>query len=183
VAHEDGIRARAVEAAVDALLAGGPPPGYDPVTAVRSAFRGVRAGGQPEPQIVALSLLSLSDCGLRDACLQPCDGEDGEVALRLWCTLTRLAPDCLVAAPASLAAFVALCFGRGALANSAIDRALDDCPDYTFARLLGHLAAHGATPTLMRTIAAGTLADIGSAVLGDESGDDPPEELSEPAAS
>jgi hypothetical protein len=182
VAREDGIRAHAVEAAVDALLAGGPPPGYDPVGALRSAFQAVRSGGQPEPQVVALCLLSLPDCTVRDACLHPYDGDDGEVALRLWCALTRLAPESLVAAPACLAAFVALCYGRGALANSAIDRALKDCPDHSFARLLAHMAAHGATPRLMRTIAAETLADIGYSVLG-ETGNDPPDELSEPAAS
>ena len=180
VAHEDGIRAQAVEAAVDALLAGGAPPDEDdPFTALRTAFQAVRAGQQPEPQTVALCLLSLLDLLTRDACLEPYEGDDGEVALKLWCLLTRLAPDELVAPPACLAAFVALCFGRGALANSAIDRALTDRPDYSFAHLLAHMAGHGAPPTLMRRIARETLGDLGYSVLSDdddESHDGPAEQ-------
>lgn len=179
VAPEDGIRAQAVEAAVDALLAGGLSPDEDdPFSALRSAFQAVRAGERPEPQTVALCLVALPDFAIRDACLQPYEGEDGEVALELWCLLTRLAPEFLVAPPACLAAFVALCYGRGALANSAIDRALQDCPDYSFAHLLAHMAAHGAPPKLMREIATGALADLGYSLLGED------DELSEePAAS
>jgi hypothetical protein len=176
VAPEDGIRARAVEAAVDALLAGGRSEDEeDPFTALRRAFQAVRAGEQPEPQTVALCLLSLPDFAIRDACLQPYEGDDGEVALELWCTLTRLAPEYLVAPPACLAAFVALCYGRGALANSAIDRALKDCPAYSFAHLLAHMAGHGAPPKLMRQIASGTLTELGYSVLGGQA-EEPAEE-------
>ena len=95
-------------------------------------------------------------------------GESGDAALELWCILTRLAPDGLVAPPACLVAFVALCQGKGALANSAIDRALEDCPDYSWAHLLRHAAAHGAPPELMRRIADETRLDLGYSVLDDE---------------
>jgi hypothetical protein len=68
-------------------------------------------------------------------------------------------------------AFVALCQGKGALANAAIDRALEDCPDYSWAHLLRHVAAHGAPPELMRRIADETRVDLGYSVLDDEPAD------------
>jgi Domain of unknown function (DUF4192) len=166
VAPESGIRAQAVEAAVDALLEGGPSEDEeDPFATLRKAFQAIRAGEQLDPQTAALCLIWLPNYAVRDACLQPWEGDDGEVALRLWCSLARLAPTHLVAAPACLVAFVALCRGSGALANSAIDRALADDPEYSFAHLLLNFTAHGLAPKHMRRIAAETTRDMGYAVL------------------
>ncbi len=177
VAAEVSIRATAVEVAVDALLEGGEagrqwrggPDGT--ISLLRKAFRAVREGDHLEPETVARCLVGLPDFAVRDACVHPWDGEDGDAALELWCSLTRLAPDGLVAAPACLVAFVALCRGKGALANAAIDRALDDWPDYSWAHLLRHVAAHGAPPDLMRRIADETRVDLGYSVLDDDRAD------------
>ena len=174
VAPEASIRATAVEVAVDAMLDSGElqrilREGQDEtVSALRVAFQVVRKGGRLEPEGAARCLIGLQVFAVRDACVHPWDGDDGDAALELWCALTRLAPDGLVAAPACLVAFVALCRGKGALANSAIDRALEDWPDYSWAHLLRHVAAHGAPPNLMRRIADETRADLGYSVLDDD---------------
>jgi Domain of unknown function (DUF4192) len=55
-----------------------------------------------------------------------------------------------VAAPASLFAFVAWQSGNGALANVALDRALDDDPRYSMALLLRQVIDSGAPPSLAR---------------------------------
>ena len=174
VAAEVSIRATAVEAAVDALLESGEAARQwraDPIETIsllRKAFRAVHEGEPLGPETVARCLVGLPDYAVRDACVHPWDGEDGEAALELWCSLTRLAPAGLVAAPACLVAFVALCRGKGALANAAIDRALDDWPDYSWAHLLRQVAAHGAPPDLLRRIADETRTDMGYSVLDDD---------------
>jgi hypothetical protein len=53
-----------------------------------------------------------------------------------------------VAAPASLLAFVAWQCGDGALANVAIDRALDDNPRYSMALLLREALDTGTPPSM-----------------------------------
>jgi Domain of unknown function (DUF4192) len=168
VAPERGFRAQAVEVAVDALLEGGPSDEEgSPIDVLRAAFQQVRAGETLDPQTAALCLIWLPGFAVRDACMQPWDGDDGEVALRLWCTLTRLAPAHLVAAPACLAAFVALCRGSGALANAAIDRALSDNPDYSFAHLLLQIASSGMNPKHVRRVATEATRDVGYSILTD----------------
>jgi hypothetical protein len=174
VAADTTIRSAAVEAAVDALLDSGEAQGQwddrpaGTIAHLRGAFQAVRGGSPLEPETVARCLVGLPAFAVRDACVHPWDGEDGDAALELWCSLTRLAPEGLVAAPACLVAFVALCQGQGALANAAIDRALDDWPDYSWAHLLRHAAAHGVPPALMRRIADETRGDLGYSVLDDE---------------
>ncbi|HTY73908.1 MAG TPA: DUF4192 domain-containing protein [Actinomycetes bacterium] len=155
VAPEQGIRRQAVEAAVDALLAVGPsgPDAVDERTSLRTAFRTVVSGRPLEAQNAALCLLWLTGSHVRDACLNPTTGPEGEAALRLWCELARLAPADLVSAPATLAAFVALCRGQGALANAALDEALADDPGYTLAQLLRHIATAGIPPSVVRGVA------------------------------
>jgi hypothetical protein len=161
VAADDSLRAAAVQAAMRALEAGDQDMVEDPFTVMRHAFKAIRADEPLEPQTVAQCLAWLPHYRVRDACLEPWEGEDGETALSLWCALTRLAPPGYVAAPACLVAFVALCRGAGALANSAIDRALADDPTYSFALLLLHIAGHGLPPKEMRRIAAMTSRDLG----------------------
>jgi hypothetical protein len=55
-----------------------------------------------------------------------------------------------VAAPASLLAFCAWQAGDGALANVALDRALDDNPRYSMALLLREALDSGAPPSMPR---------------------------------
>lgn len=161
VAAEDSLRAAAVQSAMTSLEAGDQGLEENPFAVLLAAFTTIRHGEPLEPQIVAQCLVWLPHYRVRDACLEPWEGEDGETALSLWCALTRLAPPGYVAAPACLVAFVALCRGSGALANSAIDRALADDPTYSFALLLLHIAGHGLPPKEMRRIAAMTSRDLG----------------------
>jgi hypothetical protein len=69
---------------------------------------------------------------------------------RLWTDLTTLARPGYRAAPATLLAFTAWQGGDGALANVALDQALDDDPDYSIAQLIRDALDAGAPPSMAR---------------------------------
>jgi hypothetical protein len=91
-------------------------------------------------------LVSLRDVWVRDDALCRMEATSKQAHLRLWLELTRLAPVDYGAAPATLAAFVALQSGNGALAHAALDRALSDNPDYGLAQTFRGLANVGTAP-------------------------------------
>jgi hypothetical protein len=64
----------------------------------------------------------------------------------LWKSVVRSVPAEAAAAPASLLAFTAWQAGDGALANAAIDRALDARPGYSMAQLIGEAVSAGVPP-------------------------------------
>jgi hypothetical protein len=68
----------------------------------------------------------------------------------MWTDLTRLAQPGYVCAPAALLAFVAWQSGNGALANVALDRALEEDANYSMAVLLRQVIDSGAPPSLAR---------------------------------
>lgn len=92
----------------------------------------------------------LRELRVRDDAWCRMDPARREHHLRLWTDLTRLAQPGYVAPPASLLAFVAWQSGNGALANVALDRALDDNPRYRMAHLLRQAIDSGAPPSLAR---------------------------------
>ncbi|MCL2581263.1 MAG: DUF4192 domain-containing protein [Streptosporangiales bacterium] len=92
----------------------------------------------------------LQDLRVRDDAWCRMDPEHRKENLRLWTDLTRLAQPGYVSAPASLLAFVAWQSGNGALANVALDRALNDNPRYRMAQLLRQAIDSGAPPSLAR---------------------------------
>ena len=102
-------------------------------------------------------LLALQDVLVRDAALRWFSGNEGRVAQRLWIELTRLAPDDLVAAPATLAAVTAYCQGDGARTAVALDRALSAQPDYRMAVYLDHALRHALKPSAIREICSTTM--------------------------
>lgn len=102
-------------------------------------------------------LLALQDVLVRDAALRWFAGDEARVAQRLWLELTRLAPDDLVAAPATLAAVTAYCQGDGARAAVALDRALAAQPDYRMAVYLDHALRNALKPSAIREICATTM--------------------------
>jgi hypothetical protein len=94
----------------------------------------------------ALLALTLQELRVRDDAWSRMDPEHKEAHVRLWTDLTRLAPGRYVTAPASLLAFTAWQSGNGALANIALDRALEVNPRYTMAVLLQDAINSGEPP-------------------------------------
>ena len=99
---------------------------------------------------VAWLALILEDLPVRDDAWARMDPDHNEAHLRLWTDVTRLAQPGYAAAPAALLTFTAWQSGSGALANVALDRALDDQPDYSMARLLRQALDTGAPPSMAR---------------------------------
>jgi hypothetical protein len=94
--------------------------------------------------------LVLEDLPVRDDAWARMDPDHGEAHLRLWTDVTHFAQPGYAAAPAALLAFTAWQSGDGALANIALDRALEDQPDYSMARLLRQALDSGAPPSMAR---------------------------------
>jgi hypothetical protein len=119
--------------------------------AVRDAIASYRAGGQitDDDQIAWLSV-ALTDVRVRDNAWARMDPEHRDAHLRLWTDVVRRACPAYVPAPASLLAFTAWQSGDGALANIAIERALDADPAYSMALLLAEAIESGLPPSAAR---------------------------------
>jgi hypothetical protein len=117
---------------------------------VRDAIDRCRAGKPVGPEHAALLTVALRQLRVRDDAWARMLPEHAAAHLRLWRELTRLARPGYAAAPAALLAFVAWQAGDGALANVALDRALQDRPGYSMAVLLRRALDAGAPPSLAR---------------------------------
>ena len=119
--------------------------------AARDAITIYRAGGQitDDDQIAWLSVV-LTDLRVRDDAWARMDPEHRDAHLRLWTDVVRRACPAYVPAPASLLAFTAWQSGDGALANIAIERALDADPAYSMALLLAEAIESGMPPSAAR---------------------------------
>jgi hypothetical protein len=122
--------------------------GISAVIQVLAAYR--RGTGVSNVDQLAWITVVLRDLRVRDDAWARMDPEHREVHLRMWTDITRAARPGFAAAPASLLAFVAWQCGNGALANVALDRALDDNPRYSMALLLRQVIASGVPPTSAR---------------------------------
>jgi len=118
--------------------------------AVSEAIRRYRGGRRLEPQEAAWLSVVLRDFRVRDDAWSRMRPEHREAHTRLWTDLTRLAQPGYVCAPASLLGFVAWQSGNGALANVALDRALEEDEHYSMAVLLRQAIDSGAPPSLAR---------------------------------
>lgn len=119
--------------------------------AVAAAIAAYRHGERlPAGDGAAWLTVVLRDLRVRDDAWSRMDPRFREEHLRLWTDLTRLAQPGYVSAPASLLAFVGWQSGNGALANVALDRAMEDDPDYSMARLLRQAVDSGAPPSMAR---------------------------------
>ena len=95
-------------------------------TAVREAIGTYRGGGEvTDHDELAWLSVSLADLRVRDDAWARMDPGFRTAHLRLWTDVVRHAREPFVPAPASLLAFTAWQSGEGALANIAIERALD----------------------------------------------------------
>ncbi len=119
--------------------------------AARDAIAIYRAGGQitDDDQIAWLSV-ALTDLRVRDDAWARMNPEHRDAHLRLWTDVVRRACPAYVPAPASLLAFTAWQSGDGALANIAIERALDADPAYSMALLLAEAIESGLPPSAAR---------------------------------
>lgn len=115
--------------------------------AIAAAFDRRRRGGRLTDDEAALLTVLLTHRLIRDHAWRRTDGEDRHV--QLWAELTRRAEPDLAAAPATLLAFAAWRSGDGALANIAVDRALDADPGYRLARVLAAALAAGIPPSTL----------------------------------
>lgn len=121
------------------------------ISAVTQALGTYRRGrGVTNADQLAWITVVLRDLRVRDDAWARMDPERREVHLRMWTDVTRAARPGFAAAPASLLAFVAWQCGNGALANVALDRALDDNPSYSMALLLRQVIASGVPPSSAR---------------------------------
>jgi hypothetical protein len=120
------------------------------ITAMKAAIQRYHDSGDISRGEAAWLTVSLRDVQIRDDAWSRLDAEDRKANLRLLLDLTRLARRGYIAAPAALLAFVAWQCGNGALANVALDRALDDDPRYSLAHTIREAVNCGAPPSLAR---------------------------------
>ncbi|RBY97883.1 DUF4192 domain-containing protein [Blastococcus sp. TF02-8] len=108
-------------------------------TAVLEAVARCRPGEPsvplPDDELAAV-LWALRDGRVRDRALSLALGDDAAAAEALWTECTRRGVPPLDAGPATLLAVSVWLRGDGAMANVALDRALDSDPGCTLARLL-----------------------------------------------
>ena len=104
--------------------------------------------------LVAQVVWGLRDTAVRDRVLELALTEEPSALEELWTECTRRAPAPLDAAPATLLAVSAWLRGDGALANIALERALDSDPDYRLAGLLAEALARCLSPAELRVLIA-----------------------------
>ena len=121
------------------------------LSAVADALRVYRGGGKfaTDDQVAWLSL-SLAHLAVRDDAWARMDPDFRDAHTRLWTDVVRRAEPAYLPAPAALLAFTAWQCGNGALANVALDRALDADPGYSMALLLRDTIDAGVPPSLAR---------------------------------
>lgn len=111
---------------------------------------------------VARIVCSLRDGAVRDWALLLSLEDDASAAEALWTECTRRAPSPLDAAPATLLAVSAWLRGDGAMANIALDRALESDPGYSLAGLLADALAACVPPSRLRAFLVEAGADSGA---------------------
>jgi len=151
--------ARACDEVGDAMARRTAQLGWDAVVeegwaAVRAAVDAAGPGSvhRLSDRQVARLAWGLRDHDLRDRALSLAIGPRAAAAEVVWTELTRRAPAPLDAAPATLLAVTAWVRGDGALANVALERALDSEPSYTFAGLLRSALDACMSPAEMRRL-------------------------------
>jgi hypothetical protein len=117
------------------------------VPLVRLVIDRACAGSDPptDDEVAWLGIL-LGSLRVRDEAWVRMNEQDLQVHIRLWKHVLTRVNEAYAAAPACLLAFAAWRSGEGALANIALDHALDADPCYSMARLLQELFISGLPP-------------------------------------
>ena len=97
--------------------------------------------------LIARVLGRLSDIQVRDYALGCQDEKTMDAYWAMWRDLLRIAPPKFIAPVASLFAAIAYENGEGALAHRALDRAIEDQPEYSLSRLLRRVFSSGWPPS------------------------------------
>jgi hypothetical protein len=97
--------------------------------------------------LIARVLGRLTDVQVRDFALGCHNDESLNTYWAMWRDLLRIAPPKFVAPVASLFAAIAYENGEGALAHRALDRAIEDDPEYSLSRLLRRVFSSGWPPS------------------------------------
>jgi hypothetical protein len=120
------------------------------IGAGHAAIARFQLGGDITPGEAAWLTVSFREIQVRDDFWCRLEPAGRQQNLRLLIELTRLAQAPYVARAATLLAFVAWQCGNGALANLALDRALEDGPKSTMAKMIREALDAGAPPELAR---------------------------------
>lgn len=113
-------------------------------TAVRAALHRHRRGDRLTDDEVAWLGVVLTRTPVRDVAWELITDDGGQ--LGLWTDVLRRVEPGFEPAPACLLAFAAWRCGHGALASVALQRALEQDPDYSMAVLLDEVLRHGLPP-------------------------------------
>lgn len=123
------------------------PPSVDSgLRAVQEALVSCRAGKTLDDDAVAVLAAAMRMLPVRDDAWARMTPEHADEHLALWTDVVRRVPDAGIAAPATLLAWCAWQKGNGALANMAIDRALEATPGYSMASLVREALSAGLPP-------------------------------------
>jgi len=119
--------------------------------AIDEAIERQRDGRRLDDEEVAWLTVVLASIPVRDVAWAHISGpvEALERHRALWLDVMRRAEPDLIAAPASLFAFAAWRCGEGSLARLALERVLDEEPDYNMAVLLHNALIHGLPPSAL----------------------------------
>lgn len=118
------------------------------------------------PETAAIALVGMTDVHARDYAMGIHTEENLETANEFWIALIRLTPQGLVAPVGTVLAAVSFERGDGAMAQRALDRALEDRPGYPMASLLRKAMESGWPPSMMAQMRAELRADVVAAVRG-----------------
>ncbi|MCX6433850.1 MAG: DUF4192 family protein, partial [Actinobacteria bacterium] len=127
------------------------------------------------PSVIARLLLGLADIRVRDTALWDlAHGEQDDLrrALDVLTQALRAAPEGLVAPVATCVAIVAWQLGDGTRASIAVERALQDEPEYSLAALVSASLRAGLPPQAWREAMGGLTREICRYGTGRESGAD-----------
>lgn len=102
--------------------------------------------GYQSRELIARVLGRLSDVQVRDFALGSHSQESEEHYYQMWKYLLRIAPKNFIAPVGALCAAIAYERGEGALAHCALDRATEDDPTYSIAKLLRRVFDAGWPP-------------------------------------